>query len=493
MENFSFNKKSKILIYGYGKTGKDLHCRLTEQGYHIAGIIDKNAEQIANEVKCLAIKPEELDIRFTDHIIIITLQNILEHERVVKMLSARGAKNIVYLNGSDPEKYQACFRKYDQLIHGAAINDFDFPLASVGNEPERGYYFQEEAGFIIAEIPSQLLFNSRPLLGINNDSFVNIASFKKYNALYNIVLHGKYDFENFNFYCSFSDFEYESKSHRTMETYLRDRFLLYQLMQDRYMKHGISFFRNTPSPALWNRQQGYFNLTDGHHRASFLVNSHIHLIPVRISKKDYDLWYNCYDTEKCRKFIKEQHIANTYTPILHPAFTDINYSAEKGGSLTATALYKFFEYKAVTGMNILDLNSNISYFSQIFNRMNAANIVSLEPRKDLFGLAKLLNQLHYADNIEMHNNDVDEFQAQSNYDVVIMANDLSLDYYIGKAGRQVLEKIDSLASNFFIHRSGTVHDGSKNFILKNSSFTSYNRLNVEIIDGKLSEVGVYEK
>jgi hypothetical protein len=486
MDTFDFNKDKEILIYGYGKVGQGLHRRLVEQGYRVDGIIDKNAEQLAPVDNCVVIKPEELDAESAHHIIILTLQNILEHERVVKMLAAKGAEKIIYLKRSRPETNHVYFNNYNQLVYGATIKDFEFPRTLIGIEPEELAYYREEAESIIVDVPTQLLFTDKESQHWKN---INISALNEYNALYKVLLHGKND--------SPSDFKLYNDTNcgpgRTVEAYLQDRFHLCQMMITEYMNHGLSFFRNAPSTAQWNPQRGYFNIIDGHHRASFLFNNHVHTIPIRIPREDYAYWYNSSVAEKCRGYIEQQHIESTYTPIYHPAFFNIEYSAEKGGVLTASALHQFFRGKAVTAMSVLDVNSNLSYFAQIFSRMGAAHIVSAEPRNELFDLAKLLNQLHYTDNIEMRNDNIEQLDVQDSYDVIIMANDLWPVFYTEDAENQSLQKIDSLSSKYFICRSFVGHDEGRRYILANSNFTSYDRINIEMIKGKLFEVGVYKK
>ena len=486
IEKFNFNKDAEILIYGYGKVGQDLHLRLVEQGYRVNGIIDKNAKRFTSVDNCIFIKPEELDTGSTTHIIILTLQNILEHERVVKMLLTKGANKIVYLNRSRPETYQACFRIYNQLVCGNRIIDFEFPLTTVGFEPEHKFYYREAAESVIVEVPMSLLFTDAESQIWHG---INITACREYNALYDVLLNGKCESpKDFKTYCDIL-----CGSNRTLDAYLQDRFLLYQMMQGEYMNHGLSFFRNAPSTAKWNQKRGYFNLVDGLHRASFLINNQVHTIPIRITKEDYELWYNSSIEKKCSEYFEEQNIGNTFTPIYHPAFCDIDYFAEKGGSLTASALYQYFTNNTETDMSVLDINSNLSFFSQIFARMGVKKIVSAESREELFGLAELLNQLHYIDTIDMHNDNVEDLEIQKNYDVVIMANDLLPDYHTGNTGKELLQKIDSLSSKYFISRSLMENDEERRYVLNKSSFKSYHRLNIEIIEGKLSEVGVFEK
>jgi len=178
MGTFNFNKDAEILIYGYGKIGQDLHRRLVGQGYRVVGIIDKNAERFAPVDNCIFIRPEKLDAESAGHIIVLTLQNILEHERVVKMLAAKGAEKIVYLNRSGPETYKTCFRIYNQLVYGSTVNDFEFPLTTIGCEPERRSYYREEAESVIIEVPVLLLFTGTESSYWQN---INITASKEYN------------------------------------------------------------------------------------------------------------------------------------------------------------------------------------------------------------------------------------------------------------------------------------------------------------------------
>ena len=486
MKTFHFDKDAEILIYGYGKVGRNLHRKLLEQGYHVVGIIDRNAEQFAPIDNCASLRPEELDTESTDHIIVLTLQNILEHERVVKLLLTKGMKKIVFLNRSDPKTYDKWFKAYNELVYDEIISNFEFPYATIEIDSECRSYYREESESIIVEVPVSLLFTTMESPPWQN---INITAFKEYNALYDVLLSGKYDFpKDIESYCDIL-----CGPSRSMEDYLQDRFLLYKMMQAEYMNHGISFFRNAPPTAQWNREKRYFNLIDGHHRASFLFNIHVNAIPIRISREDYEEWYNEAAVESCRTYMEQHRIKCTYTPICHPFFYDIDYSAEKGGSLSASALYKFFREKTVTDMSVLDVNANLSYFAQIFARMGTTKITSLEQKKEFFELATLLNKLHYISTIVMYNKTIDELDVQDSYAVVIMANDEVPDLYAENKGKQLLKKIDSLSAMYFIKRSHVDHDEERQFVLANSSFRAYRRLNVEIIDGKLSEVGVYEK
>jgi hypothetical protein len=488
MNTFNFNKSSKILIYGYGAIGRDLHQRLSYQGFQVIGIIDKNAETLKSNYSYNFLKPQELDLKHTGNIIIITMQNILEHERVVRMLVSKGFRRIVYLNRSRPETSQDCFRIYNQLIGGKKTSEFEFPVALVEQDYKPSSYCKAEQEAVVIDVPSSLIFT-----GIDSSSSpwqnLNIAASIEYNALFEILLNGRCDsLEEFRTYT-----DVLCGSDRTKQAYLDDRSLLIQMMRVEFMNNGLTFFRNAPPSAKWNQQGSYFNLIDGHHRASFLVNNHVYIIPVRISIEDYEHYFNSKITKKCQAYFENRQLKNTYTPIYHPAFHALKSLAEKDGSPATGALYKYFAGEDVSDMRVLDMNSNLSFFSQIFARMGAARIVSFEPRMDLFTLANLLNQLHYTDTIELYNEVFEDWYKEQNFEVVIMANDIVADLASEGEGKQLLQKIDALSSRYFIKRTYANNQEEFHAILNTSTFRSYQRLSIEIINGELSEVGIYEK
>lgn len=491
MDTFEFNKNSTILIYGYGKVGKELYAKLIKNGYKVAAFIDKNAENTEIIGDHRVILPEELTRELLKCIIVLTFQNILEHERVAKTLYEKGADKIIYLNRKNSEKYEKCFEIWNHLVYGETVTDFEFPYTKLKLNNSDSFYYHQAGESITVEVPSIIVFSAIEDHRIGLAKYMleekNIVALNEYNAVYELIQKGKTgSIEDFKRYCDIL-----CGTGRTLETFLQDRVLLFDMMLEEYEQQGIAFFRNSPSAAKWN-PKGYFNLIDGHHRAIFLINNLNHAIPIRISNDDYDKWCNPEYVQICKEYIEKHHIKKTYTPIINPAFFNMESVIENRGRRTSSSLYKYFGREDVTKYSVLDVYSNLSYYAQVFTRMGVLKIVSLENRKLLFNLAILLNNLHYTTNIEMRNNDLLEMDENELFDIVILANDIYLDF-TKKNGVLLLEKIDALSSQYFIWRSCVDIDNEKKYILENSNFNKYHFLNFEVIEGKLVEIGIYEK
>lgn len=490
MKKFTFSKDSTILIYGCGKIGKNLFNKLTNAGYTVKGFIDKNAKELNKNGEYYIINPEELKAESSKSIIILTFQNIIEQEKIAKKLYEQGIDKIIYLNRSDDAHYMKCFELYNKLVCGEYVDEFDFPYTELHYKKTEPPFYRESGESIIVEVPDSLIFSAGKENTLkqkkNHLEEKNIVAFYHYNAVCELFLNGETNTEDFNQYCDAA-----LSLGKTLDDFIKDRFTLFDMMQKELRKKGIEFFRNSPSTAKWN-PKGYFNLIDGHHRAIFLINNFIHNIPIKISKHAYDTWYNQHYVQIIKDYILTHKIEQVYTPIIHPDFYDIKSVTESYGRTTSSAIYKYFGRKDVQKYSVLDIYSNLSYYAQVFSRMNVKKVVSLEKRKLFFNLAMLLNCLHYTKNIDMRNTDIFGIDNREKFDIVILANDIILDLS-KRSSISVLEKIDGLSSKYFIWRSSTNAEEEKNYIIEKTGFRKYHLLNIEVIKGKLIEIGVYEK
>ena len=94
-KTFVFNKGSHIWIYGHGFLGVPLFQRLSTQGYCIKGFIDRNAKALQKEKPYTIVDPDCLDEVSRDDIIIITFQNIQEHEKAAAELYRAGFRKLI--------------------------------------------------------------------------------------------------------------------------------------------------------------------------------------------------------------------------------------------------------------------------------------------------------------------------------------------------------------------------------------------------------------
>jgi len=494
IKTFSFDKKTKILIYGYGGIGKRLFHNLKDHGYQVDGFIDKNAKKKLKTPVDLILEPQELASEYLEYIIILTFQNILEQERVAQELVKKGLNKLVYLNANFDSDFAPCFRFYNDMVLRGNISDFSFPLATAKPKQQSSFYIRKEKEWVMVELPDTLVFsakNDKSTVYDQVEGFIleeqNISALLEYTGLMELILFGKTaEYAGFEKYC-----ELAPGKDRPLESFLHDRVLLIEMMQTQYERRGMAFFRESPVVAAWN-PKGYFNLIDGHHRAAFLATLN-QMIPVAISVSDYQLWCNSELAERCNVYIKEQEISRTHTPILHPLVLNMDSETENRGRRTMSALNRIFAREDVSAFQVLDMHSNLSYYSQGFSRMGVSNIVSVEKRNNWFRLADMLNLLLSTSNINMKNIDPLAFDTNDTYEIVILANDIGLNLDESGASERLLRKINSLSSKYFIWRSFIDVKQEKQFILQNSKFTTYRIVNIEMVQGKVYEVGLFSK
>ena len=98
-ETFNLDETSKVFIYGCGTAGKEAADKLPACIPNIKGYIDRNAKNIKIFENYPVYDLETLkDVYEKDDVVIITLNNGLEHEKVAKTLfSAYGINKIRYI------------------------------------------------------------------------------------------------------------------------------------------------------------------------------------------------------------------------------------------------------------------------------------------------------------------------------------------------------------------------------------------------------------
>lgn len=118
-------------------------------------------------------------------------------------------------------------------------------------------------------------------------------------------------------------------------------------------------------------------------------------------------WLNEKKLRLCIEYIKNKNIRETHTPILHPYFYFFPSKIETCGETRLSILCRYFSENNINlfNLNIIEIGSHISYFSQHFCRMGA-NVTSVEKDKTSFDLACLLNELLFCDSIKMVNCDI---------------------------------------------------------------------------------------
>lgn len=491
-KTFVFNKKSHIWIYGHGFLGVPLFERLSEQGYSVKGFIDRNAKTLQKEKNYMVVDPDRLDEVKKDDVIVLTFQNIQEHEKAASELQNKGYKRIIYLY-ENTKYYPQTFDDFNALVYGDKEVEFVFPeTGPKEKEQKEAGYVHKYGDYVVFEAPVQIVL-SAPLeapFAFAEKSSMDFSRYNyplgailEYDALFSMYLYGKCEHPYLNRYLS------RLKGNaRTAEEFLQGRLALCDRMMREFSQNGIRFFRNAPSHVELDTKRKTLMLTDGHHRAAFLNNMQQNTVPVRLDKYSYELWKNDKEVYAVKDLMRKNNIT-LYTPILHPGFTDADSVTENRGNLNAKALAKFFLHIDLPQYSVLDYNANISYYSRIFFRLGAKEVASFESRTCLSELASAINRLEGCNSIR-----VTEERPDRKFDIVLCMNDMipeiesNLDLF-----DNAVAEMDKRCNKFLVIKVN--YDGGKaeNRILKMTSFSKSVCLNVVVENGQRKEVLVFER
>lgn len=297
-------KDHQIAIYGGGINGKDVATRLLHAGLNVSCIVDSNPTDVIGSpvpvktaIKCF---DEHGDI-----IVFISLRNALSHYEVAKSLNAVGFSKLIFL----PLYLQSKAAKW--MIEAWRL------------------IFE---GIYTVEIPVyESLWDVNPYDFVLDDSvsgFVSVIIHKQHifiRAHYD----DRYSKENpYGSYAVWGERRYSinkikrgvSICDESVLSYFSENSVDY-IKKNNYYKGCMfnpgEFFQAGALPAELN-ENGVFFLLEGHHRASFLLNSGFTGIPLRIRKTDWEAYFQ----ERYAKELMDYCRNLDYLPkmVLHPAF-----------------------------------------------------------------------------------------------------------------------------------------------------------------------------
>lgn len=352
---------------------------------------------------------------------------------------------------------------------------------------------------VVVWIPIELLFSERRedifweeytdewVRHINKWQNLPMVSFTPHHSLFHFFMMGnEYPMQ----YCKWYHKLFTSlgkHSGFTDETLIEKRFREFRIMQAELNK-GMRFFIEAPATATWN-QRGYFNLSDGHHRASFLYHSGCRMIPVQITKNDYIKWCNKNSAELVKARIIESGRNDIYQPILNPYFMGIPSLRDNYVRARLHHILAHFKNKRFVNKSLIDIGANLGFFGQMFCRMGAS-VTMIEPDLFHFELLNDCNHLLYAE-CKTVMQPFEEFETEDCYDIALL---LTVLYpYLSKADikKEFFDKINRYVKEYIIWESGENPKEELKEIIKNTKFQNYQHLCYTFATGKFRELGIF--
>ncbi len=233
---------------------------------------------------------------------------------------------------------------------------------------------------------------------------------------------------------------------------------------------------------------GYFNLRDGHHRASYLLCRGWRTVPARLSLSDHLRWAPLDKQRAVLEEIERTQRTEIYTPILAPLFYDRPAERDTSGPTRLETILRYLGPTRLTSKRVLDIGSNTGFYAQHFTREGAI-VTGVEPDPKHIRLAHLLNAL-FGIRYELRQERFDACDLPP-HDIGLM---LTVFYHF--AGDQALrgrflERLRTSVKDMLFWESGDDPETEKRLLIEGTHLKRYQQLGSTFGTGKHRELGVF--
>lgn len=360
MDDYTLKGK-KILIYGAASYGKRIYERFIENGYEVAGFIDRRADEVGEFMGVRVINPENSLDEYEDAVLFVAVKNVFEHSNIVKYLLTRDLHKIIYrsyavLTGLGNDAQKRINKIYSQIDEDSFADILPIPAVYEENIFEkRDYAVVQEAGEeVVARIPWQSVFTNRKKENSSIWSSVNVAQLIPHIAFFSYLLgNAEEGAKEYLDFCEKAARRQEGIeiTERWKENVIRNRKTVFQQMNLAYELEPAFFVENAPT-AEWNAQAHCFNLKSGKHRAAFLIAKGNKYIPLRLSKDDYNLYCNVKDD------IVDEGERIYHHRVLHPLYLKLPFVEWDFYSQMELKLLQFMTRKFMYPADKISLRDN---------------------------------------------------------------------------------------------------------------------------------------
>ena len=286
-ERFTISKADEILLYGYNEYCKQQVDRLLQKEYSVIGIIDQNAENIAEEYRGVRIVRSISELDVSDRcILFIMLQNGMSHWDIAFDLYKYGIKRIVFCpmrNDYQNDIFLEFILQYNYMISG------DYTIMKVPYLSDWMFERSAQSPYRI----SQILDNGEYIVWLPVDMIrttmkegkyrdLPITEFTPYINLF-LFLDGREDIDISEYIRLYGKTPYPVESVEAYQNTINKRKSLYYYFEKNYREGNMKYFEVAAPKVVFN-ENGYVNLCEGQHRCVYLLSKGMKKIPVRVTQ-----------------------------------------------------------------------------------------------------------------------------------------------------------------------------------------------------------------
>ena len=410
---YELNNELKIVIYGVNEQSRRLAKLLLSMNYEIILFLDRRAEEL-KEVE--GIHVQELSDFTVSKIekkicIIIALNNAMQHDEIAADLFDKGINKIIFvpMEFKYYEKFACQLREaYNQILLGniEEINEipyYETLICDSSNSKDVKSVWSENEKYLTVKVMADIVYTSakEELELIGRADFLPMADMplmmlRQFQNMFEYFWGGA-EFGNLQEYLS--DYGVNSCNYTnsyTDEQIILQRAQLYELWNEHFSE-GLEFFVLSAPLAKWN-DNGYFNLTDGHHRLIFLLKKGLHYLPIRISRQDWDKWRN---VKVIDSMDIEKDGVDLVTPIPNPYFQKRSFYNKTSIIESMLHIQKNLPRDLYKDKRVLCIDSMYGYYGFNLRRMGAENVLLYAQNSEKKRVMEQLSQLYGLQNIDV--------------------------------------------------------------------------------------------
>lgn len=392
--NFLLDKGSEIVIYGASLMAISWAEKAVTKGFTVKVFIDRNADEI-KYVKSVPVVTFEsyCDTASEDDIVLIMLQNVMQHREIVEQLWLIGIKKVIFfpmrVMKNHIEKISCLRRKYNECIKLDFEDSLEIPILYDNkiNDNEETIIWKDQKE-TIAWAPVEVCYST---LGdgegkIWNSDYTNEAINLSKKYIYNRSLFALYPYwELFSFLngktdncCTYLKI-FGKEGHINNHGYdnsrlLKDRNKLVDLFRDEVCK-GNNFFEQSPADSGVG-ERGKIVIYDGIHRSVFLIDNGYWWIPVRLSNSDYNYLFHIEAVQKLKDYLNAKGIRELQYPLEALGFYNYlvnhQYIRDVWKKFISEATNRDWKFNFVFDLSLTD-----GYFARMFYREGSQAIYCL--------------------------------------------------------------------------------------------------------------------
>lgn len=430
IEKFALSNCSNVILYGAASIGAIVKEKFEESGRQICGFIDKRASEIDSFLSLPVWSADAVPLKFEreNTVVIVAVKNVFEHDAIANILLEQGFHNIIYkpygiLYDCATSKEKEINQVYECIMNDQihTCNRVFIPCTMKREEVSLiDFSIIEDGSMVKAYIPIEFVYtNNYTDEGMRKWGNINIL------ALFTHLQYFRYLAGNFN--ASYQDYLneyciYTASIKNVIEitqgwkdNVLRNRAMIYEQM-NLSLEIDSDFFVRSAAEAVWN-DKGYFNLTSGKHRSSFLASRGYRHIPLKISQSDYLKFANQVEAQKVQCYLAERGDKPFNTPIPNSFFyrrthlgRELYYGLiERYSCILAKELFEQNKEICFGKIRILELLSDHNMLARHFAKMGCDVSCLAEGEMDT-----LLDDMLYTTGLLKYEDELQE----NTYDVV---------------------------------------------------------------------------